>query len=540
RAGGPDAKRFPTTELVPGGYITSACSPLIYTADLFPEAYRGNNFVCDPANNLVHREILVGKGAVFSAKRVDENTEFLRSTDNWFRPVHLSIGPDGAVYVLDFYREVIETPLSLPDDIKARLNLESRGRGRIWRIAPDGFKPGNLPDVSRSTAAQLADELLPANPARRLTAQRLLVERRPSGAPANLRARVPRAVGKGGYANLLWTLHTLGDLTSDDVLPALDDPQAGMREQAIRLGETFFSAAADLRGRVARLAADPEPRVRFQLALSAGSLPPGEAAAVLAAILEHDADPWTQTAALSSASGCVAPLIDALATKPDTAPVLSRLAAMTGARGREAEIVRLLDRVAEGANPAADAALLDGLGQGMRNSTRPLSLWWANPPTGARETMARLRGRFDAASKMVQDEKASSPARVAAAGLLAFGPFDVAGPALTPTLGPTASGDVQLAAVRTLAAHTDPKVPDLLLAPWGGYGPAARREVVEALLARPDRTLKLLDAVEKKQVSANELDLARVRALKTHPTAAVRAKAEAVLKGAVNADRAKV
>ncbi|HZT80062.1 MAG TPA: PVC-type heme-binding CxxCH protein, partial [Gemmataceae bacterium] len=105
RAKGPDARRFPSTELVPGGYITSACSPVVYAADLFPAAYRGNTFVCDPANNLVHRDVLEAKGATFVAHRGDADSEFLASTDTWFRPVHLSIGPDGALYVLDFYRE---------------------------------------------------------------------------------------------------------------------------------------------------------------------------------------------------------------------------------------------------------------------------------------------------------------------------------------------------------------------------------------------------------------------------------------------------
>src|SRR5579872_6703275 len=69
RKDGPDAARFPTTELVPGGYITSACSPLVYCADTFPEAYRGSTFICDPANNLVHRDVLVPNGATFIAKR---------------------------------------------------------------------------------------------------------------------------------------------------------------------------------------------------------------------------------------------------------------------------------------------------------------------------------------------------------------------------------------------------------------------------------------------------------------------------------------
>src|SRR5207244_13332583 len=83
------------------------------------------------------RDLLVPRGATFTAQRVDADCEFLASTDTWFRPVHLTIGPDGALYVVDFYREVIETPLSLPDDIKKKLNLESRGRGRIWRIVPE-------------------------------------------------------------------------------------------------------------------------------------------------------------------------------------------------------------------------------------------------------------------------------------------------------------------------------------------------------------------------------------------------------------------
>src|SRR5919108_573817 len=110
----------------------AACSPVVYAADLFPAAYRGNSFVCDPANNLVHRDVLEPKGATFVAKRGDADCEFLASTDTWFRPVHLSLGPDGAIYIADFYREVIETPLSLPEDMKKVLTLKTQDRGRIW------------------------------------------------------------------------------------------------------------------------------------------------------------------------------------------------------------------------------------------------------------------------------------------------------------------------------------------------------------------------------------------------------------------------
>jgi putative membrane-bound dehydrogenase-like protein len=546
RAGGPDAKRFPSTELVPGGYITSACSPLVYTADLFPEDYRGNNFVCDPANNLIHREILVEKGAVFSARRVDPDSEFLASTDNWFRPVHLSIGPDGALYVLDFYREVIETPLSLPDDIKAKLQLESRGRGRIWRLAPEGFKPSKMPDLSKASSAELADALLKPNPWWRLTAQRLLIERQAKDAVPTIRERLKIAAGKPGRANLLWALHGLGALTADDVLPAFDDPEPGMREQALRLAEEFFAASPELRKRAARLVEDTSPRVRFQLAFSAGALPPDEAAKVLAEVIARDgADPWTQTAALSSAAGCGFTLIEAVLARADSPnpavrnTVLTRLAAMIGAKGDEAEVVRLLTLIADG-RTGAEAALLDGLGQGMRNSKKPLAAWMASPPTGAEAAVRALRGRFETAAATVRDESATDRARAAAAGLLALGPFDLADAVLADVLTPASPGDVQLAAVKALAAHTDPKVSDLLLKHWAGYGPALRREVLDVLAARPDRALKLLDAVEKKAVAAAELDPARVQQLKAHPNAAVRKKAAAVLAAVVNPDRAKV
>src|SRR5207248_1065609 len=189
------------------------------------------------ANNLIHREILVEKGAVFSARRVDPDFEFLASTDNWFRPVHLSIGPDGALYVLDFYREVIETPLSLPDDIKQKLNLESRGRGRIWRIVPEGTQPAKKPALRKAPTDELVKYLADPNIWWRLTAQRLLVERQDKTAVPALQKLVREATVAPGRAHALWTLHGLKALDDDAIEHALKDPEAGVREQALRLAE---------------------------------------------------------------------------------------------------------------------------------------------------------------------------------------------------------------------------------------------------------------------------------------------------------------
>ncbi|MBA4066714.1 MAG: hypothetical protein C0501_24015 [Isosphaera sp.] len=540
RAGGDAGRPFAATELVPGGYITSACSPLIYTADLFGKEFYGNNFVCDPANNLIHRELLTENGAAFTAARAYPDREFLASTDNWFRPVHLATGPDGAVYVLDFYREVIETPLSLPDDIKKQLDLESRGRGRVWRIAPAGFKPAKLPDLSKLKPTQLAEELTGPNPWRRLTAQRLLVEGKVGAAVPSVRGRLGAATGTPGRVNLLWALHGLGELKSSDVQAVLHDPLAGVREQAVRLSEAFLTESEPLRREVKKMAGDPSPRVRFQVALSAGFLPEGAAAATLAEVLDRAADPWTVTAALSSASHCSFRLLAALlGSPPRPDPVLAgRVAALIGARADEKDVAHTLTLVASGqAGAAVELAMLEGLGQGMRGGKTSLAAWLAKPPAAAATLAAALRERFAAVAASLKDEKADRPA---AARLLAHAPFDLAGPALSVALTPATPVDVQLAAVRALAAHADPKVADLLLKDWKGYGPAARAAVLDALLARPDRAVALLVAVEKGGVPPAALSPAQVQQLKQHPAAAVKAKADAVFKQALDADRAKV
>ncbi len=135
---------FPTTELVPGGYITSACSPVVYTADGFPEEYQGNVFVCDPANNLIHRDRLEPNGAVFTAAEPTTMNFWPRRITGFVRLLDARAG--GTFYVARFLSRGDETPLSLPDDIKKRLNLESRGHGRIWRISRQGHRPGPTPN----------------------------------------------------------------------------------------------------------------------------------------------------------------------------------------------------------------------------------------------------------------------------------------------------------------------------------------------------------------------------------------------------------
>ncbi len=435
RAGSADAKRFPTTELVPGGFVTSGCSPLVYTADLLPPDYRGSVFVCDPANNVILRDTLTPSGATFVAHRGHAECEFLASTDNWFRPVHLTLGPDGAIYVLDFYREVIETPLSLPDDIKKRLNLQSRSRGRIWRIttAPPGTKPLRVA-LDKASTAQLVAHLADANLWWRLTAQRLLFQRQDRTAVAPLENLARSSKSAVGRAHALWTLDALAALKPESIERALKDSEPGVREHALRLAESHLAGSKALQEAVIALVDDPSPRVRFQLAFTLGALDTPAVAVALAKLAQReDNDRWTQVALLSSASSSATAMLTSLVADTGSGDrasgsrldLLTQLAALVGARATDAELSRVLAQLGTaGKEPTPfQIALLDGLGQGLANSSRPMASLWEKPPPALAEAVGKAKVLFDQASMIARDEKRPAAARVTAAKLLGRGPF---------------------------------------------------------------------------------------------------------------------
>jgi putative membrane-bound dehydrogenase-like protein len=551
RAGGPESKRLPSTELVPGGFVTSGCSPVVYTANLFPKEFYNSTFVCDPANNLVHRDVLTGDGAAFVAKRGEEDHEFLASTDNWFRPVNLSIGPDGALYVVDFYREVIETPLSLPEDIKKKLNLETRGRGRIWRVVPESAPKFKKPALSKAPSAELVKHLDDPNPWWRLTAQRLLFERQDKSIRKALEGLAGEARAPQGRAHALWTLQGLEILDDRLILQALADRDAGVQGQALRLAEERFGGSPKLLEAALAHVQAKDFGVRFQLAFALGYSDSPQAVEALAKIVRKDGgDPWMQTAVLSSVSRSAPALLAALVgdadyvknLKPQQLPFLTRLASLVGARPDDADLARalaLLDEAKEGGD-AWKVAVLEGLGQGMQNSQRSLRRLWEEPPEKLKDAVSKAKPFFERAAAAAKDGKRPEAERISAVRLLGHGPFTIAGPALQPLLSPQHPAEVQLAAVRSLSLQDNARVADTLLEAWGGYSPLVRREVIEALFARKDRLTKLLDAVEQQKVLAVQIEPVRRDLLRKHPDVGMRKRAEKLLAGQATASRVKI
>jgi hypothetical protein len=154
------------------GQFTSACGLTFF---------HGSLFVAEPAHSLVHQDLLSDSGSTYVAKRAHEGVEFLASTDSWFRPVNFTIGPDGALYLMDFYRLVIEHPEWMATHTHHSKELtQGIDRGRIYRISADAATsvPARPVRLGAASNAELAKELENPNIWWRRTAQRLLVDRR--------------------------------------------------------------------------------------------------------------------------------------------------------------------------------------------------------------------------------------------------------------------------------------------------------------------------------------------------------------------------
>ena len=249
---------MPRSELVGAGVVTSSSGITVYRGDAYPAEFRGNLFVADVAGNLFYRLVTEADGVTFKAKRVDGDREFCAGKDVWFRPVNFTNAPDGCLHVCDMYREVIEHPWSLPDDIHAALDLQ-RGRdaGRLYRLAPPGFKARTTPKLSRATTAKLVALLAHPNAWHRDTAHRLLFERQDQSAVPVLREMLSKHAEARARLHALWSLVGLAALAAEDLGAALLDHDEHVRVAAVQLAEISPAVRATLQRSTAAARAAP-------------------------------------------------------------------------------------------------------------------------------------------------------------------------------------------------------------------------------------------------------------------------------------------
>jgi putative membrane-bound dehydrogenase-like protein len=521
----------------PFGFFTGATGITVYRGDAFPEAYRGDIFVGEVANNLVYRAKLEPKGLGWSAVRAQKDREFLASKDIWFRPVQFANGPDGCLYVVDMYRELIEGAAFLPPQLLKLVDVAGGiDRGRIWRVVPTDFKRPKPPQLDTAKTAELVVLLESPNGWARDTAARLLYARQDKTAVGPLRVTAARGNSPLARMHALYALRGLDALGTGHLLVSLRDPDARVREHALRVSEGF-DLFAGLANRFMELTDDPDPRVRYQLAFSLGAFRDDRIVRVLAKLARTDGDnPSVRFAILCSAGDRGAALFKSLleddkyCASAHSKALLLPLLAQSAAANRPAEADALVKAI--NALPDTEKAL-----------TRELVLALvAKVPSAARDRLtgkagAVLKELLTDATKTASDDKAGAPARMTAIRTLALAPFADAKAILTKCLSVQQPQAVQLAALETLAKYDSADVPAMVLAAWPAMSPKIRATAIETLLSRAVWMNAFLDAVEKKTVLPTDLDPARVQLLLKSSDEKVAARAAKLLAGTAPSKR---
>jgi putative membrane-bound dehydrogenase-like protein len=526
------------------GHFTSCCGLAHYNGGNLGPDLEGNSFTCEPVHNLVHRDRLAPRGATFVAQRAHERQEFLASTDAWFRPVFTTTGPDGALYVVDFYHYTVEHPEFVPPELLKQIDFEPRHKlGRIWRVLHESSKP-----VPKFTTDDLVAHFADPNYWRRIQAQRLLVDRRD-------RSVVPRLVALSrdrqgaAYARLhaLWTLDGLDSLPADLLLEVLSDPHARLRENAVRMAETRLPDVR-LREKLLALYDDPDARVQFQVACVLG----GPFDSLRKVAVQHLEDQWFRIAVLSASPDHALSWLRAAAplpSSPGKEDLIRRAASIIGAHNQEREITTLLRQYPQ---PAALEGLADGLRQGAGRRARlsasqpALLALVAQGPTPAGKAALRVASSLELSATpqlraLLQNSNPkpdfTQDRLVHSLGLLGLDPSGSTVPVLARFLDAKQPEAVQVAAAASLARLRAPEITQIFVERWRAATAPVRTAMLAGFFNDRGRLPALLEAVAADKIQAWALGPARTNQLLRHADPAIKARAEKLLGEARFGDR---
>jgi putative membrane-bound dehydrogenase-like protein len=533
--------------------FTSACSPIFYRDTFFGPAFEGNLFVSEPVHNLVHREVMHANGVTFRSTRPadEQRSEFLASSDNWFRPTTIRVGPDGALWVADMYRHVIEHPKWIPQEWQKKLDLRAGStRGRIYRVYPLRKKPRAIPRLDEKDLPSLVASLESPSGWERDLAQQMLLWKGEKQAIPLLEKLARTSKQALGRLHALCTLDGLDALSPDQLQHALEDSHPGVRCHAIRLSEKHLSKAPQLGLALLRCEKDRDPLVRLQLALTLGAWPDPRAGQALGRLLlQAQGDPYVTTACLSSVNrDNLDPVLLAVLTgdaKEARGDLLAELLRLANALGQDRALITMMHAVgqpSEGKYAAWQFQALGSLLDHLAGQNHSLSQLRAHGNRELQTAIDELAGLFQAARDLALQDKEDLATRLHALRLLGRGvdhqEEDIA--LLSKLLVPRSPLQIQAAAIDMLGQLRSGQVPEVLLERWPALSPSMRSRTLEVLLQRQEWVKALLDRMEEKKVLAGDISAAHRQRLLRHPSAEIRKRATRLLEGGSSSDRQKV
>jgi putative membrane-bound dehydrogenase-like protein len=552
--------------------FTAAAGHAIYTARGFPKPFWDRiAFVSEPTGHLVAMCLLDKQGSNFVTH---DRFNLLSSSDEWTAPIAAEVGPDGAVWVLDWYNYIVQHNPTPPGFETGKGNayvtpLRDKKHGRIYRIVNETAKAPASVNLAAATPAQLVAALKNDNMFWRLKAQRMLVDRGKADVlPALIELAADGGTGETGEnlpaIHALWAMHGLGacgkpdEKTSNLLHKNLKHASAGVRRAAINvLPRTEESVQAILQ---ADLLKDREPLVRRAVLLALGEMPSSkEAGAAIHALLlapENAKDRWIPLAATSAAARHDIGFLTAAVTaknNPDAVRQVVRIVAEHYARGDAADsIAELLMRLQE-ANPADADVLLEGLTAGWPRGKTPqlneatrdalVALMPRLGPNGQLQ-LASLAGRWGLASRfekaltglrktlltVVADEKRSEKERIDSALRLAqMQPSRAVLESLLAEVSPKASPTLAAGILDAAGQAVTPELAGLLIERWNQFTPRLRQQAAAILLGRPEWSTALLDALDKGTIPAPDLTLDQTQQLTNHPDKKLAGRARDIL-----------
>jgi putative membrane-bound dehydrogenase-like protein len=411
------------------GVITSSCGVTWYLGGMFPDSFNNVTFIAEPVHNLVHADRITDKGATFNAARVYQKKEFLASTDAWCRPVQFYIGPDGALYVIDYYRKIIEHPEWMSDEVNNSGALyEGSDKGRIYRVTPANAGKLNWCSqlkLDNASTEELVKTLTSNNIWWRRTAQRLLMDRKDNQTISMLHRLFDTTKSATATVHVLWTLEGFNAIDKATLQRAFQNPAAGVRENAVQIAEQHLKELPDLEKDLLFLQNDPDAKVRYQLLCTLGNINDDKTETARQKLLMKDIeDKWVQMAALTSSAGKEYALLEksisALSINPSEGKRLffENCSSVIGLSQRISDIKKLIGLATKNNNAGSSwwqSACLDGLSKAIEVKKFPsvdmqdeklllLSTFRPNSPTSIRTSAIGLLSKMGIERNQAWDE----------------------------------------------------------------------------------------------------------------------------------------
>ena len=512
--------RLRVQKLVPGpvegggraaGYFTGSTGLTIFRGSGWKNEHYGLAIVADVGSNLIHRKQLQRNGIEYRATRMDKASEFVASKDIWFRPVQFANGPDGALYVADMYREVIEHPKSLPPIIKKHLDLNSgRKRGRIYRIVRSDFVQPKIPDLQNASTLELVESLKTKNLWHRETASRLLHEKSSTTRIELLRKQLSSSKDAESIQWTLAALNETGKLTAKDLMPLLSHSSEHVKVAAIRTAEKMLDDSKYLFEGVAALSNDKSPIVRKQLAFSLGESSSNPNIPVaLSKIIRHSSEDsasdqsWIKFAILTSVSKSSNKLIELLADETDSAKTYELIRELIRSDlSRQQTQKKILEIFAKLSlkHPKIFERLIVDLRIGKQSSIAADLSRISNGKSSEiiESTLSESKNVANAKTGAIGE-------RISAINRLKIGDFKFNKPTIESLLQTDQPTAIQIAAIDLARSYATADSARLIIALYPSFTPKVKRSASDACFSRSNWAKLLLDDVRAGKIKKTEL-----------------------------------